>query len=81
MTHTFRLQVVTVTESLFDGEAQSLELRGMDGDLTVLANHEPFMTRIEPCTIKVVTNDGTHEFPVANGVLEVASNRAVVLCS
>lgn len=77
----FDLQLVTVTEALFEGEAEALELRGLDGDLTVLAHHEPFMTRVEPCTVKVKTHTEELTFAINGGVLEVADNKAVVLCS
>ena len=40
------------------------------------------MTRIERCTLAVVAADGTtQEFPIISGVLEVANNEAVLLCS
>ena len=79
--NSFTLQVVTVTNTLFDGEAEELHCRGTAGELTVLAHHEAFMTSIESCTLQVVANGKTQEFPISKGVLEVADNRAVVLCS
>tara|TARA_B100000900_G_C20394519_1_gene640067 strand:- start:100 stop:360 length:261 start_codon:yes stop_codon:yes gene_type:complete len=78
----FTLQVVTVTDSLFDGHATELHAKGSDGQLVVLAHHEPFITRIEKCTLKIVPTTGeSQEFPILSGVLEVADNKAVVLCS
>lgn len=78
----FTLQVVTVTNALFDGEARELHCKGSDGQMVVLAKHEPFITRIEKCVLKVVTPNGeVQEFPIVSGVLEVADNKAVVLCS
>ena len=79
--NSFTLQVVTVTDALFDGQAEELHCRGTDGQMTVLAHHEAFMTSIEPCTLRVVADGQTQEFPISKGVLEVADNRAVVLCS
>ena len=78
----FSLQIVTVAKALFDEEALELHARGSDGQMTILAHHEPFMTRIERCTLRVLTTNGeTKEFPIVSGVLEVADNKAVVLCS
>lgn len=79
---TFTLRVVTVTSALFDGEAEALHCRGVDGQLTVLARHEPLITRLEPGVLRVVAHGGEEQaFSVAEGVLEVADNKAVVLCS
>jgi len=79
---TFSLRVVTVAESLFDGQATELHCRGSAGAMVVLANHEPLITRVEKSTLRVRTeNDDFQEFPIEGGVLEVAGNKAVVLCS
>ena len=78
----FALQIVTVAEALFDGQATELHCKGSDGQMVVLAHHEPFITRIEKGTLKVVPTTGEpQEFPILSGVLEVADNKAVVLCS
>lgn len=76
----FTLRIVTVTEPLFEGEAYALHCRGVGGELTVLAHHEPFITKLEPCTLRVTTAlDEEKEFPISDGILEVADNKAVVL--
>lgn len=78
----FTLHIVTVAEALFEGAAAELHCTGTAGQLTVLAHHEPLITRLETCTVRVVTPSGeTEEFPINGGVLEVADNKAVVLCS
>lgn len=78
----FTLQVTTVSESLFDGEAHELHCRGVDGQLTILAHHEPLITRLEAGDVKVVAASGEeHVYAIHSGVVEVADNKAVVLCS
>ena len=78
----FILRIVTVGQELFNGDAIELHAKGTAGQLTILAHHEPLMTRIERCTLAVVAADGTtQEFPIISGVLEVANNEAVLLCS
>ncbi|MAZ67716.1 hypothetical protein CL652_03030 [bacterium] len=78
----FTLRIVTVAEPIFDGEAFELHCRGVGGEMSVLANHEPFITPLDPCTLRVTTTLGEKkEFPINGGVLEVADNKAVVLCS
>jgi F-type H+-transporting ATPase subunit epsilon len=78
----FTLRIVTVAEPLYDGEAVELHCRGVSGQMTVLANHEPLITPIDPCTLRVTTTLGENkEFHIRGGVLEVADNKMVVLCS
>jgi F-type H+-transporting ATPase subunit epsilon len=81
MQNTFELRIVNVAEALFDGPAISLICRGTSGELTVLAHHEPFISTLEKGPLRVATTDGEHTFEIKDGVLEVAGNRATVLCS
>lgn len=78
----FNLQIVTVSEELFNGTAQELHCTGVEGEMTILAQHEPFITTLKTGALRVTDEDKEkHTFEITNGVLEVAHNRAVVLCS
>lgn len=80
MSKTFHLIISSVGETHFDGEAVSATLPGSDGEFTILAHHEPFVTTLAPGVISVRTGDGEKkEFENKNGVLECSRNRAVVL--
>lgn len=80
MAETFHLVIASVGETRFDGPAISATLPGSAGDLTILAHHEPFVTTLKKGTIRVRgSSEGTKDFSVENGVLEVSGNRAVVL--
>lgn len=81
MAKTFHLTIAKVGENLFDGEAVSVTVPGAEGVMTVLANHEPFVTTLNPGTIRVHAEDGgtrTIELP-RPGILEVSSNQATVI--
>ena len=76
----FFLTIATVGEQLFRGDALRLTCRGSEGELTVLAHHEPLITQLAPGTLTVKdAHDDEREFTIRTGVLEVADNRAVVL--
>ena len=77
--NTFRLVIASVGETLFDGAAASVTLPGTDGVLTILPNHEPFVTTLKQGTIFVKTGSESKEFPVNTGVLECTASKAVVL--
>ncbi|MCR4280865.1 MAG: F0F1 ATP synthase subunit epsilon [Candidatus Kaiserbacteria bacterium] len=80
MQKTFHLVISSVGETYFDGQAVSATLPGSDGELTVLPNHEPFVTALKNGTITVRLPAGeTKTFKTENGILEFSGNRAVVL--
>ena len=79
MAKTFHLTVSSVTETKFDDKAQSLHVPGVDGELEVLADHEPFITLLKAGTVTIKTEKDEEKFAIEKGVLEVANNRVVVL--
>jgi len=77
---TFKLTISTVGETYFDGEAVSATLPGSDGELTILAHHEPFVTTLKKGSINVRLDGGeTKSFANENGILEFSGNKAIVL--
>ena len=78
--NTFHLVIASVGETRFDGPSTSATFPGSDGELTVLAHHEPFVTTLKKGVITVRGGlEGAKEFPIEGGVLEVSGNRAVAL--
>lgn len=80
MAATFHLVIASVGETRFDGPAISATFPGSDGEFTVLAHHEPFITTLKKGTIRVrESSESPKEFRIESGVVEVSGNRAVVL--
>jgi F-type H+-transporting ATPase subunit epsilon len=81
MAKTFHLVVAKVGENLFDGEAQAVTLPGEDGVLTVMANHEAFVTPLKSGTIRIEDATGAKQEIEweGNGLLEVSNNQATVI--
>ncbi|MFQ5541087.1 MAG: F0F1 ATP synthase subunit epsilon [Candidatus Paceibacteria bacterium] len=71
--------IAQVHENLFDGEAESLTLPTADGEITVLAHHEPLVATLKEGVVIVRTKEGAQEFTIEGGVLEVGNSRATVL--
>ena len=68
-----------VHENLFAGEAASLTVPTVDGELTILSNHEPLVSTLKEGTITVRTADGQQTFLATSGVLEISNNQVTVL--
>lgn len=80
MAKTFHLTIARVGSNLFDGEAVLVTLPGEEGQFTVMANHEAFVTPLGPGVATVETADGAKQtFPIEKGIAEVSSNQATVL--
>lgn len=81
MAKTFHLTIARVGETIFDGDAISVRLPGAEGEFTVLAEHEAFVTPLKEGTAEVLAADGTKsEVTIPDGgIAEVSKNQATVL--
>lgn len=77
----FHLTIARVGENLFDGEAQSVTLPGVEGAFTVMAGHEAFVSPLRAGTAKVKGTDGveTEILIEEGGIAEVSGAQATVL--
>ncbi len=53
----FHLQIAAPDGMRFDGEAVQISVRGIDGDLAVLADHIPFVTALKAGECRVYTDE------------------------
>ncbi len=65
--NTFRLKVSSPDGNIFDGDVVKFDVRGVSGELAVMAGHVPFVTSVvkAPCTVwfdedtmKTATSEG-----------------------
>ena len=78
--NTFHLTLSSPNGNLFDGDALMLRLRGIEGELAILAGHVPFVTVVKPCDCKIEQEDGTERIGhTEGGVLSVASDHVTLL--
>jgi F-type H+-transporting ATPase subunit epsilon len=77
---TIHVDVVSAEESIYSGPAKFVVLPGESGELGILPQHAPLITRIRPGAVRIDKENGEEEFVfVAGGVLEVQPNRVTVL--
>lgn len=77
---TFHLTVARVGENLFDGDALSITLPATEGEVTILANHEAFVSPLKKGKAIIKAADNTkQEIEIENGVVEVSRNQTTVL--
>ncbi|MEN8815975.1 MAG: F0F1 ATP synthase subunit epsilon [Nonlabens sp.] len=87
------LEIVTPEMTLFKGEVESVSVPGIDGQFQMLDNHAPVVSLLANGSVKIFGNvqleesvaslfkqeDGTTNFAITGGVLEMKDNKAIVL--
>ena len=85
MAATLHVDVVSVEENIFSGEATFVALPGEVGELGIYPRHTPLITRIKPGAVRIKRvgadgAEGEEEFVfVAGGILEVQPGSVTVL--
>ncbi len=80
--NTFKLKISTPDGDMFDGEAVKLDVRGIEGELAVMAGHIPFMTALKPCDCKLMFDDDSDRIgTIDGGLLSVSSDGVTLLAS
>ena len=76
---TLRVTLARIDGPLFDGDAISVTVPGVEGEMTILPHHEDLISPLKKGVITVKTADGEHFFEITKGTLEVSNNQATVL--
>ncbi len=78
--NTFQLTVSSPDGNAFCGECVQLNVRGVEGELAVMAGHIPFVTSLvkSPCTI-VLPDDTELTATIDGGLLSVGEQSVTVL--
>ena len=75
-----RLTLSRVDGPIFDGEVTAVSLPGSQGDMQILANHEPLISPLRNGTVTIHKADGAKESHlIETGTLEISDNHATVL--
>ncbi len=78
--NTFHLTVSSPDGNKFDGEVVKLDVRGVEGELAVMAGHIPFVTAVvnAPCAVWI-DEETKREATLDGGVLTVGSDRVILI--
>jgi F-type H+-transporting ATPase subunit epsilon len=80
MAKTFHVDIVSAEQSIFSGEAEMLIAPGDAGELGILPEHMPLLSRIKPGTLRIKMPNAEEEvIYVSGGMMEVQPDRVTVL--
>ena len=81
MAHTLHVNIVSAEQAIFSGEAEMVIAPGEAGELGILPQHAPLLTRIKPGVVKVklAGKDEEEVIYVSGGILEVQPKVLTIL--
>ena len=79
MAKTFRVDVVTPESVIWSGEAEMVSARTTEGDIGILADHEPTMAALATGAVKILGPEGTVTAGIHGGFLQIYRNQVTLL--
>ena len=81
MAKVLQVDIVSAEQQIFSGEAMMVIAPGESGELGILPEHMPLLTRIKPGTVRIQLVGGGEEevIYVSGGMMEVQPDRVTVL--
>ncbi len=74
------LEIVTPDKTIFEGEANLVQLPGLDGSFEVLNNHAPMIAGLTKGRVKIIDSSKKETFfEISGGVIEIVANKVIVL--
>ncbi len=73
------VEIITPDKTIYKGEAQLVQLPGIDGSFEILENHAPLISALIKGNIKVKKNGKEESFEINGGVIEVLNNKVLIL--
>lgn len=73
------LEIITPDKKVFTGEVSAVTFPGTEGQFQVLDNHAPMVSTLGNGTLTVEEAGKKQNFMIDGGVVEVLSNRVLVL--
>ncbi len=76
----FHLTIVTAEKTIYEGDIKMLVAPAVDGEIGILTNHHPIVTKLGPGAIRIQFEDGKEDrLFTSGGYLEFNSNKAILL--
>lgn len=79
MANTLKLEIVTPEAKTFSDDVDMVTLTGSDGEMGILPQHMPLMTRLVAGEITVIKENETIFLAVGDGFVQVTGDRVSIL--
>jgi len=80
MAKSFKVDIVSAEQEIYSGSAEMVIAPGEAGELGVLPEHVPLLTRVKPGTVRII-KEGTPDeiIYVSGGMMEVQPDHVTIL--
>ena len=78
---TFHLQIVTPSGVYFDGESHEVSVRSIDGGVSILPGHIPYVTALGEGECSVYTQQAVRKARCSGGMLTVSGDSVRIVSS
>lgn len=75
----FNLKIITLDEEFYNGQAEVLTVRGVDGDFQILPRHTDLIAVIMPDDIRFVTAEGERHAFISRSLLKVMDGNVTII--
>jgi len=76
---TLKLEILTPTEKVYEGDVDMVQLPGIEGDMGVLPAHEPLITELVPGELRIISKGHTEILAIGEGFAEITGTTVGVL--
>ncbi len=73
------LTIITPDKQIFEGDADLVQLPGVDGLFEILNNHAPMIAALKEGRVKIGNNNNFQYIEIKGGVAKVMDNKILVL--
>lgn len=73
------LEIITPDTTIYQGEAELIQLPGIDGSFEILNNHAPLISALKKGKVKIEKSGKEEFFEINGGVIEVLENKVLIL--
>ena len=75
-----KLGIYTIEKTLYEGEIKELIAKSSTGEISILANHIPLITKLIAAPLRIIEADGTEKsVDVGTGFLEIKPENNIVV--
>ena len=78
MAETMQFDLVSPEQRLASGQVISVQIPGVEGDLTAMPGHMPMITTLRPGVLRVSSEDGDQDYVVTGGFAEIGEGLSVL---
>ena len=68
---TLKLEIITPTAKVFEGDVDSVQLPGVEGEMGILPHHEALVTELNAGELVIVQNGKTQVLAIGEGFAEI----------